>query len=103
MGRAPRRRQERLARKLLAIREALGLSQNELLERMGLSDELFRNNISSYERGEREPSLRVLLKYARVAGVCLDVLVDDEIDLPRKLPATPAHMIARGKRGRGDP
>jgi pyrimidine operon attenuation protein/uracil phosphoribosyltransferase len=41
--------------------------------------------------GEREPALHVLLKYARIAGVCLDVLVDDDLDLPDRLPAKPSH------------
>ena len=42
--------------------------------------------ISQYELGTREPPLPVLLKYARLAGVIMDVLVDDEMDLPKKLP-----------------
>jgi len=91
MGRSPRRRQERLAEKLLQIRLALGLSQNELLDRLGLTEDLYRTNISSYERGEREPPLFALLEYAGIAGVCLDVLVNDELDLPDKLPAKPKH------------
>lgn len=31
----------------------------------------------------------MLLKYARLAGVSMDVLVDDEFDLPEQLP--PVH------------
>jgi hypothetical protein len=42
--------------------------------------------ISEYERGKREPSLWVLLAYARVAGIHLEDLIDDDIDLPAKLP-----------------
>jgi transcriptional regulator with XRE-family HTH domain len=42
--------------------------------------------VSQYELGTREPPLPVLLKYARLAGVIMDVLVDDEMDLPKKLP-----------------
>jgi hypothetical protein len=49
------------------------------------------NQLSRYETGDREPPLRILLEYARVAGVCLDVLVDDDLDLPAKLPAKPKH------------
>src|SRR5256885_10759849 len=30
-------------------------------------------------------SLTILLKYARVAGVCLDLLVDDELDLKEEV------------------
>jgi hypothetical protein len=39
--------------------------------------------ISEYERGRRTPNLFVLLKYARLAGIHIDDLVDDEIDLTR--------------------
>jgi len=91
MGRASRRKQERLAEKLLRIRLALDMSQSQLLEHLGLTEDLYRTNISSYERGEREPPLFALLSYAHAAGVCLDVLVDDELDLPAKLPARPRH------------
>jgi transcriptional regulator with XRE-family HTH domain len=76
----------RLAKKLFAIRDGLGLSQNGMIERMGLADSLSREKVSAYERGERAPSLHVLLQYARAAGVWMDVLVDDELDLPAKLP-----------------
>ncbi len=91
MGKYPRRKQKRLAEKLLQIRLALGLSQNEMLRRLGADEDLYRTNISNYELDEREPPLYVLLGYARVAGVCLDVLIDDELDLPAKLPAKPKH------------
>ena len=91
MGKYPRRKQKRLPEKLLQIRLALGLSQNEVLRAIGAEDELYRTNISNYELGEREPPLFVLLGYARIAGVCLDVIVDDELDLPAKLPSKPKH------------
>jgi transcriptional regulator with XRE-family HTH domain len=98
MGRFPRRRQERLHEKLLEIRLSLNLSQNEMLNRLGLQDELFRSNISSYELGEREPPLYVLLRYAQVGGVCMDALVDDEVDLPANLPAEPRHKSIRSNK-----
>jgi transcriptional regulator with XRE-family HTH domain len=91
MGTSPRRKQERLGEKLRDIRLALGLSQNEMIHRLGLSGKVLRNRISSYELGEREPPLHILLKYARIAGVCLDVLADDLCDLPAKLPSKPKH------------
>lgn len=91
MGRRSRRKQDKLPHKLLDIRVALGLSQNELLKHLELDGELFRTNISSYELGEREPPLFVLLKYARAAGVCLDVLVDDELSLPKRIPSKTKH------------
>ncbi|MCA1568588.1 MAG: helix-turn-helix domain-containing protein [Acidobacteria bacterium] len=80
-----------MAEKLLQIRLALNLSQNGMLEHLGLTEDLYRNNISSYERGEREPPLHALLKYARAAGVWVDVLIDDELNLPEKLPSSTKH------------
>lgn len=91
MGRAARLRSERLAEKLRAVREALGLSQNELIRHLGLEDVLYQSNISGYESGEREPPLPILLKYAQAARICLDVLANDELDLPARLPARPKH------------
>jgi transcriptional regulator with XRE-family HTH domain len=83
----PSRTPERLAEKLLRIRQELGLSQGELLRRFGLEDEIYRSYISAYEHGSRIPSLVVLLQYARVANVWVDVLIDDELELPKRLPA----------------
>lgn len=91
MGRYSRERPERLAKKLRQIRTALGLSQNEMLKQLGLEEEMTRGRISGYELGTREPSLRTLLRYARSAGLCVDDLIDDEVDLPRKIPAVPKH------------
>ena len=91
MGRAKRLRAQRLAEKLLGIRERLGLSQNELIRLMGVTDLLYQSNISGYESGEREPPLPILLKYAQAAGVCADILIDDDLDLPKRLPSVPRH------------
>jgi transcriptional regulator with XRE-family HTH domain len=66
---------------------ALGLSQNELIRQLDLEDVIYQSSISGYESGEREPPLPILLRYARAAGVYVDVLIDDELDLPAKLPA----------------
>jgi transcriptional regulator with XRE-family HTH domain len=85
MGRAARERPERLADKLLQIRLALGLSQDGMVVRLGLDEKLFRSSVSGYELGTREPSLPILLKYARCVGISTDVLIDDELDLPDKL------------------
>jgi len=91
VGRKPRRKPERLAEKLLQIRLGLGLSQNELIRRLGEEDALTQNRISDYELGVHEPSLITLLRYARAANVAMEVIVDDELDLPAKLPAKPKH------------
>jgi transcriptional regulator with XRE-family HTH domain len=86
MGQASRHRPTLLAEKLLHVRVALGLSQNELISRLGLTDDLTQARVSAYERGVREPPLVVLLKYARTANVSVEALIDDELDLPDKLP-----------------
>jgi transcriptional regulator with XRE-family HTH domain len=83
MGTNPRQKPKRLAEKLLQIRLGLGLSQNEMIRRLGV--ELTQNRISDYELGNREPSLLILLEYARSAGVSTDVLIDDKAELPARL------------------
>lgn len=79
----------RLAEKLLFIRQQLdgGLSQSEIIQRLGLEDEIERERISKYERGVLEPPLFVLCAYADAANVWLEVLVKDELDLPKMLPS----------------
>lgn len=81
MGRTPREKPVRLAEKLTQVRMTLGLSQDEMVRRLDLKDQLTREEISKYERGLRVPSLLTLLKYARAAGLIVDVLVADELDL----------------------
>jgi transcriptional regulator with XRE-family HTH domain len=87
MKNTARTRLKCLPEKLLRIRLELGLSQNGMLERLGFSDELFRSNVSQYELGTREPPLPVLLQYAMAANVYVDVLINDQVDLPDTLPA----------------
>ena len=87
MGTYPRLRQKRLPEKLRAIRDALGLSQSEALKRLGVENLIDAYRISEFETGKREPPLLVLLCYARVAGVYLEEIIDDELDLPTKLPS----------------
>jgi transcriptional regulator with XRE-family HTH domain len=85
MGKAKRMKPERLAEKLLKIREELGLSQGEMVVRLGYVDLFSRNYISAFELGTREPPLPVLLAYARLAKISTDVLIDDELEIkPQK-------------------
>src|ERR1043165_974534 len=91
MGTYPRLRQKRLPEKFRAIRDALGLSQTEMLRRLGAEDLIEYNRISEFESGKREPPLKIILLYARAANVWMDVLVDDELDLPNKLPSAKRH------------
>jgi transcriptional regulator with XRE-family HTH domain len=94
MGSASRRDRhipERLAEKLLHIRLALGLSQNEMLKQLGSPEKLQQSSISGYERGVREPPLLIVLEYARSANLYVDVLLDDELDLPPQIPSRRRH------------
>jgi transcriptional regulator with XRE-family HTH domain len=79
---------KRLAEKLNKIRLALHLNQVEMIKRLGAEGELIQAHISAFERkrNNRVPSLEVLLKYARAAGVSTDILIDDALDLPEHLP-----------------
>jgi transcriptional regulator with XRE-family HTH domain len=91
MSRASRQKPVRLAKKLRQIRDALELSQNGIIAKLGLTSEITQDYVSAYERGVREPPLPVLLKYARAAGVCVDVLIDDKQRLPVRLPGVAKH------------
>ncbi|MET0645996.1 MAG: helix-turn-helix transcriptional regulator [Pyrinomonadaceae bacterium] len=95
MGGAARERPERLAEKLLQIRNTLGLSQGEMLNRIGMGESGYRHYISHFETGKREPSLLILLQYARIANVYVEALIDDELDLPNKLPSARKHEGVR--------
>jgi transcriptional regulator with XRE-family HTH domain len=64
---------------------------------MGFAGVLVQASISGYETGTREPPLPVLLKYAEVAGVWVDVLINDDLDLPDKLPCSTKHEGVKRK------
>ena len=101
MGKASRPKPVRLSDKLLHIRASLGLSQSEMISKMGLADLHVREEISLFERGLREPPLPALLEYARVANVYVDALIDDEVDLPQRLPAaTKSEGIKRASKSK---
>lgn len=87
MARGPREKPKRLSEKLLTIRTMLGLSQPALLKQLGAEDRMAYHRISEFESGKGEPSLLILLQYARLAGISTDLLIDDDLDLPAKLPA----------------
>lgn len=106
MGTNRRPKPALLAGKLLEIRKRLGLTQDELVERLGLEDEFDQERVSKFERGKLEPPLHVLCAYADVANVLLDVLARDGLSLPREIPArskvssAPREYIEPGKGAR---
>lgn len=80
---------KRIGPKLRRIREEMRLSQDGMLRKLGFNDEdgLFRSSISGYELGTRLPPANVILSYAKLANVYVDVLIDDGLDLPsEKIP-----------------
>ena len=94
---AARPRPRRLAEKLRQIRNTLGLSQTQLLTQLRAQDEISYTRISDYELDKNEPTLMVLLEYARVAGVHLEEIVDDRLDLPAQLPGRVKYESVRSK------
>ncbi len=87
MGRSQRVKPARLAEKLGQIRETLGLTQEQMIERLNYkASPLYPQNISGFETGEREPPLPLLLAYARAVNLSTDYLIDDELSLPEHLP-----------------
>ena len=96
----PRPRPLRMASKLRSIRETLGLSQSQMLARLGLEDSMHYGRISQYENDEREPTLMTLLAYAHVAGVHLEDIVSDDLDLPARLPGNVHYQGLRHKSSR---
>jgi len=75
MGHA-RNKPNRLVEKLVQIREAVGLSQREIAERLGerAGVKITDKNISKYERGRSVPPIEVILAYSRVANVQINHL-----------------------------
>jgi transcriptional regulator with XRE-family HTH domain len=92
MGRRhPRPQPDRLAAKLRHIRTTLGYTLEEMAGALkgAKKSPPAKAHIYRFEMGQREPSLLVLLEYARVVNIFVEALIDDELELPDKLPASP--------------
>jgi len=84
MGRSPRPKPKYLAKKLRYIRKHFGLKIERMVELLNTKQaRVYPGHISEYERGRREPPLPVLLRYARIVRLPMEILVDDELELPR--------------------
>ncbi len=78
MGRAKRVTPGKLGEKLFKIREDLNLTLEQLIEKLDCPEiPLYPASVSMYESGKREPPLLVLLRYARLGNVTMEMLVDD--------------------------
>jgi transcriptional regulator with XRE-family HTH domain len=82
MGTA-RQKPVKLGDKLLSIRKSFNYSLSQMAT--SLSDDeakIRRQDVSRFEKGEREPSLIILLRYAQLVSISTDVLIDDKIEFP---------------------
>lgn len=89
MGRRhPRPQPDRLAAKLRQIRTSLDYTLEEMARALkgAKKSPPSKAHVYRFEAGQREPSLLVLLEYARVVNVSVESLIDDGLDLPDKLP-----------------
>jgi len=80
MGRSRRNKPLLLSHKLLAIRKRLQMSQTAMARALGLT--VHYSAVSNFELGTREPDLLIVLRYARLAGVPMETIVDDNMNLP---------------------
>jgi DNA-binding XRE family transcriptional regulator len=80
MGRSRRTKPRRLGEKLLAVRKRLQMSQTMMAQALELK--VHYSAISNFELGTREPDLIIVLRYARLAHIPMETLVDDELNLP---------------------
>ena len=76
-----RPRPKHLSKKVLQIRRSLGVSQGEMVRRLGVQDLIDHTTISKYELDKNEPPLAILLAYARLVGIPVEQIIDDELDL----------------------
>ena len=70
-----------LAKKVLQIRRSLGISQGEMVRQLGVQALIDHTTISKYELDKNEPPLAILLAYARLTGIPVEQIIDDEIEL----------------------
>jgi len=76
---------KKLGRKMRQIREGLGISQRQIVDALNYTATPLRaSQISQYENGQREPTMMLVLAYARLAGVSTDVLIDDKMKSKRE-------------------
>jgi DNA-binding XRE family transcriptional regulator len=96
MGRGRRARPKKLQGKLCEIRRRLDITQEEMAKSLikhGAEKTTHSGYVADFESGKREPSLLGVLAYAKSIGVCSDALLDDEVNLPEKLPRKPKRLI----------
>ena len=87
-----------LREQLIQLRDKYGLSQQEFADRLGVT----RQTVSNWEQGQGAPSLDKAAELARLYGVTLDDLANDEVSVVSSGRATcrDLHVLERfvGKR-----
>jgi transcriptional regulator with XRE-family HTH domain len=75
---------KKLGKKMKQIRLRLGMSQREIVEALNYTATPLRaSQISQYEQGQREPTMMLVLAYARLAKVSVESLIDDKMKLEK--------------------
>lgn len=72
----------KLSEKILTLRKKLGLSQEELAERLNVS----RQAVSRWEVGSAQPDASNVLQLSKLFGVTADYLLNDEYESDRDVP-----------------
>lgn len=86
MGRPAQRERPAYGRHLTELREAAGLTQHQLAERLGLP----QSNIAFWERSDKPPRGEVLPQLARTLSVSVDALLG-------VTPSKPKRQAAKGR------
>lgn len=72
----------KLNEKILSLRKKLGLSQEELAEKLNVS----RQAVSRWEVGSAQPDASNVLQLSKLFGVTADYLLNDEYESDRDVP-----------------
>jgi transcriptional regulator with XRE-family HTH domain len=71
----------KMSERIRRIRKQKGLSQTDLGELIGVSQQV----ITNYERGAREPNVEILLKIAGALGVTIEALIGEKSFKPEDM------------------
>ena len=81
-----------LAQKILEYRKKLGLSQEELSEKLGVS----RQSVSKWESGQAKPEVDKLVQMSQLFGISLDELITNS--KPVSAPNSPKQLSSKNIR-----
>lgn len=68
---------KKLGEKLHRLRKRENLTQTQLAKMLGVD----HSHVGKMERGERVPSLEMLLKITQIFNVSADMLINDDLEL----------------------